>query len=66
MGNILQYIGNFIAMAVGCVGDFLAMITESFGERPSASSIVLTLFIVCVPLVGLGIGLLRRLIHTRG
>lgn len=66
MSTILSYIGQFIAMAVGCVSDFLGMITESFGERPSAASIVLSLFVVCLPLVGLGIGLLRRLIHTRG
>lgn len=66
MGTILQYIGQFIAMAVGCIGDFLGFLNTGFFGSRDPGAMVIIIFVVCVPLVGLGIGLLRRLIHTRG
>lgn len=57
--GILTDVGNFIESAVGWMGQFLSEITTD-------SSKVLVTFVVCVPLVGLGISLLQRLISTRG
>ena len=57
--GILADVGNLVTAAIDWMGQFLAEIT-------SDSSKVLVTFVVAVPLVGLGIGLLRRLISTRG
>lgn len=57
--GILADVGQFVEDAVEWMKDFLAAITGD-------TSKVLVTFVVCVPLVGLGVGLLSRLIHTRG
>lgn len=57
--GILADVGNFITEAVSWMGTFL-------GEITSDSSKVLVTFVVAVPLCGLGIGLLKRLISVRG
>ena len=57
--TILTDVGNFITEAIGWMGDFLSQIT-------SDTSKILVTFVVCVPLCGLGISLLERLVHTRG
>lgn len=57
--GILADVGNLVESAIDWMGQFLAEITND-------SSKVLVTFVVAVPLVGLGIGLLRRLISTRG
>lgn len=66
MSNILEMIGQFIATIVSCVGSWLGLITRAEDEAANAPNIVLGIFCVALPLVGLGIGLLRRLIKTRG
>ena len=71
MSAILGYISDFVSSAVGWVQTFLAFIVGgTIGDGASAVTYtaqpVLILFIICLPLVGLGIGLLRRLIKTRG
>lgn len=57
MTAIFSNIGLLVTNAVSWMGDFLGSITDNS---------VLTLFCIALPLVGLGVGLLRRLIHTRG
>lgn len=69
MSTLLTAIGTFISTAVGWIKPFLYSITGgTIGEGGSAvtytASNVLLIFVVAVPLVGLGIGLLKRLIHT--
>lgn len=66
MSNILEMIGQFIATIVSCVGSWLGLITREANEGANAPNVVLGIFCICLPLVGLGIGLLRRLIKTRG
>lgn len=55
MGNVSSFIGS----AVGWMGEFLEEVT-------SDESGILVTFVVAVPLVGLGIGLFKRLVHVRG
>ena len=59
MSTLLTNVTTFITSAVGWMGQFL-------GEITSDTSGVLVTFVVAVPLVGLGIGLLKRLISVRG
>lgn len=59
MSTLLTNVSSFVTSAVGWMGDFLAEITAD-------TSGILVTFCVALPLVGLGIGLLRRLIHVRG
>lgn len=66
MSNILEMIGKFIATIVNGVGSWLGLITRAENEAANAPNIVLGIFCIALPLVGLGIGLLRRLIKTRG
>lgn len=66
MSNILGMIGQFIATIVSCVGDWLGLITREANEGANAPNVVLGIFCIALPLCGLGIGLLRRLIKTRG
>lgn len=71
MTTILGYISNFVGSAVTWIRTFLTFIVGgTIGTGESAVTYeeqpVLILFIICLPLVGLGIGLLRRLIKTRG
>lgn len=71
MSAILGYVGDFVSSAIDWVKTFLAFIvggTVTVGETTTtyAAQPVLILFVICLPLVGLGIGLLRRIIKTRG
>ena len=71
MSAILGYISDFVGAAVDWVKTFLTFIVGgTIGSGDSAVTYaaqpVLIIFIICLPLVGLGIGLLRRLIKTRG
>lgn len=56
MSAILTAVTSLVEAAVGWAGTYLSMITE----QP-----VMLLFCICVPLVGLGIGVIRRLVHIR-
>lgn len=55
MATLLTNVGSFITAAVGWMSDFL---------EPITTSPVLFIFVIAVPLVGLGIGLLNRLIRA--
>lgn len=58
MSTVLGNVSTFIESCIGWMGDFLdAILNDSSG--------VLMTFVVAVPLVGIGIGLLKRLIHVR-
>jgi len=57
--GILADVGNLITNAISWMGQFLSEIT-------SDSSKILVTFVVAIPLVGLGISLLQRLLSTRG
>lgn len=59
MADLLSSVTTFVTQAVSWMGTFLGQIT-------SDTSGVLVTFVVAVPLVGLGIGLLKRLISVRG
>lgn len=59
MSTLLSNVTTFVTDAIGWMGQFLSEIT-------SDTSGVLVTFVVAVPLVGLGIGLLKRLISVRG
>lgn len=59
MTDLLSSVTQFVTNAVSWMGTFLGQIT-------SDTSGVLVTFVVAVPLVGLGIGLLKRLISVRG
>ena len=59
MTTILTNVGSFVTASIGWMGDFVETITASGNE-------VLFIFVAAVPLVGIGVGLLNRLIHTRG
>lgn len=55
MASILENVGTFVTSAISWMGDFLTEIT---------ASPVLVIFVIAVPLVGLGIGLLNRLFRA--
>lgn len=57
MSTILTAVGDVFTAAIGWVADVGTTIT---GDP------VLMLFCVAVPLVGLGIGIFKRLLSTRG
>lgn len=57
--GILDTAGQLVTKGISWMGDFLTEIT-------SDTSGILVTFVVAVPLVGLGVGLLKRLIHVRG
>lgn len=57
--GILETVGDLVTKGIDWMGDFLTEITND------TSGILIT-FVVAVPLVGLGVGLLKRLIHVRG
>lgn len=59
MSTIISNVTTFVTGAVGWMGQFL-------GEITSDTSGVLMTFVVALPLVGLGVGLLKRLISVRG
>lgn len=56
--SILTDVGNFIQSAISWMGQFLSEIT-------SDTSKILVTFVVALPLCGLGISLLQRLLSTR-
>ena len=69
LATMLSNVGSFITQAIVWMGQFLAQITGVTTSDAGVVSInnpVLFIFVVCIPLVGLGVGLLNRLIHTRG
>lgn len=69
LATMLSNVGSFITQAIVWMGQFLAQITGVTTSEAGVVSInnpVLFIFVVCIPLVGLGVGLLNRLIHTRG
>lgn len=51
---VLQYIGSIVTSAISWLTSYIGVITASGNE--------LLLLFVCIPLVGLGVGLLRRMI----
>lgn len=53
---LLTSVGSVVTAAVSWMGSFLATITHSGNE--------LLLLFVLLPIVGLGIGLVRRMIHV--
>lgn len=57
MTSIIESVSTLVTASIGWMGDFLTEIT---------ASPVLTIFCIAVPLVGLGCGLLKRLIGVRG
>lgn len=65
MGDIISNVGQFISSAVSWMVDFVLQLTPG-GRNFEEVNWVLFLFCICIPLVGLGIGLLRRIIKTRG
>ena len=65
MSDILSNIGAFINSAISWITGFIAPLNSATAGNEAAGGTLLV-FIVGVPLVGLGIGLLRRLIKTRG
>lgn len=58
MAAIISAVGSLVTGAIGWMGDFVEAITASGNE-------ILLIGCVCVPLVGLGVGLLKRLISVR-
>lgn len=54
---ILEIVSTLVTSAIAWMADFLSAIT---------ASPVLTIFVIAVPLVGLGVGILKRLIGVRG
>lgn len=55
LSTVLTNISSVVTAAIGWVGDFI---------EPITSNPVLFIFVVAVPLVGLGVGLLNRLIRA--
>lgn len=56
MSALLEAVGSVVTEAVGWMGEFATAIT---------SNTILTLGVVAVPLCGLGVGLLSRLLRKR-
>lgn len=65
MSDLLSNIGTFISSAVQWMINFVLQLTPGARnfEEPNW---VLVMFVVILPLCGLGIGILRRIIKTRG
>ena len=55
LSTILSSIGSVVTSAITWMGDYLALITQTGNE-------ILFIFTV-IPLVGLGVGLVRRMIN---
>ena len=56
MAAILSSVGTVVSSAISWAGQFLSMITAEGNE-------ILLLFVL-LPLVGLGIGLTKRMLHV--
>lgn len=57
IGTLLTDVGTVFTNAISWVGD----VAETIVDNP-----VLLMFCVAVPLVGLGVGMFKRLIHSHG
>lgn len=55
MDALITNIGKWVTAAAGYMGDFATTV---------ADNAILTLTVVAVPLVGVGIGLFKRAIHS--
>lgn len=56
MSSILTAVGSLVTSAISWTNSYLGMITTND---------VLVLFVIALPLVGLGIGIIRRLVRIR-
>lgn len=54
LAGVLANVTEIVSSAISWLGSYIGVITASGNE--------LLLLLVCIPLVGLGIGLLRRMI----
>lgn len=54
MANILSTVGDVVTSAISWIGDYASLITAEGNE--------IMLLFVLLPLVGLGIGLLKRMV----
>lgn len=61
MAAILSAVTDVVTASIGWMGDFLSVITATNSEGQFTNPILL-LFVI-IPLVGLGIGLLKRLMN---
>lgn len=63
MQTLLQNIGNIVTSCVSWIGSFLGLFTQTTGTGESAvlSYPILILF-VALPIVGFGVGLIKRLL----
>lgn len=71
MSDIITAVGQLVSGAISWLQAFLYSITGgTIGSGADAvtytASPVLIVFVIALPLVGLGIGLLKRLISVRG
>lgn len=62
MANLIGAVGDIFTAAIGWVGDVAGVITATNSEGAFTNPILL-LFAV-LPLVGLGVGLFRRLLNV--
>lgn len=58
MAAIVAAVSSFVTAAISWLGEYVQAVTASGNE-------LLLLAVVCVPMVGLGVGLLRRLVSVR-
>lgn len=56
MANLWAMISTLVAMVIEWAGDYLTLIT---------SNEVLMLYCIAIPLVGIGIGVIKRLVRIR-
>lgn len=69
MADILKAVGDVFASAIGMVGDVAGVIA---GTSTNAEGVVtfdnpiLLLFCVAIPLCGIGVGMFKRLLSSRG
>lgn len=68
MAEILTAVGTVFTTAIGWVGQVGSTIagTTTTDSGTVFNNPVLLLFCVAIPLVGLGIGIFKRLLSTRG
>lgn len=57
MAAIITAISAFVTAVIGWVGDFLALFTASGNE-------ILLLMAVAIPVCGIGVGMLKRLLSV--
>ena len=73
MSDILDNISIFVSRVIHWMQAFLGTLTATNVDGEGVSTgvmtngaIVLLIFVIALPLCGLGVGILRRIIHTRG